>query len=187
MTSSIRPETRQEARARGRSQRLWAYVSQNAKESARDAYEKVHGEPAPPLFERWQWLTWPAPRHRQDGIRWKWRHHRLRRHMRAGGVLIVVGPTRSGKTCLIERLGLRKIENPLSVCQSDLTVGHEDAPPELFAIDETIRHLRDDVMVADSKQRGFALVFQSSESFRDYEIAAFLAWRNVLFVELQMD
>lgn len=106
-------------------------------------------------------------------------------------MLVLVGPPRSGKSGLLERLGIQAIASPLSQSRSDVHIGREDVPSEPFAIDETTRHVRDDVVhmveVAAVRKRGFALVFQHSDSFRDYEIAAFLAERHVLFLELLMD
>lgn len=148
---------------------------------------KVSAEKSVP-YSQWRWRSLEAPGHRQDGP-WLLEHARFRRHMEMGGILICVGPTGTGKTSLLENLRLKIIENWRVGMPTRAPLAMEDLPPTgLFAIDETHRHDPLDVSSAlhhaAAKGRGFALVFQSPNSVRNYDIWPMFSDRNVLILQL---
>lgn len=168
-------------------ERLRSYVGNEIVARVYEAWKQIRSDPVP--FSHWRWHSVTAPGHRQDSSDWFELHGRLREHMAGGGVLVVVGRPRAGKTCLLERLKpLRIIDNARPGSERDAPIASEDVPPELFAIDETAAHDRHDVarVIAETTRvnRGFAMVFQRPESFRDGGIGAQLAMRPVLFLEL---
>lgn len=167
--------------------RFRSYVSNQTIAQVYDAWKQIGSEPVP--FSHWRWDSVTAPGHSQDSPEWLELHEELRGYMGSGGILIIVGPPRAGKTCLLERLTpLRIIDNFRPSLGHKAPVPPEDVPPGLFAIDETGAHDRRDVVrvIADMRaaSRGFAMVFQRPESFRDHEIGAYLAMQSVLFMEL---
>ncbi|MCG2841258.1 hypothetical protein L6Q21_09725 [Sandaracinobacter sp. RS1-74] len=140
-------------------------------------------------YAGWAWWSVPAPGHKQSGLRWMIRRYRLRRWMKAGGILVIVGAPRSGKTCLLERLGLRIVNNARPPVLRDSPFTHADLPSSgLFAIDDTYDHNGVDIVrvLGDPalQSRGFALVFQTAEAFRGFDIWDFFASRKLLILEL---
>lgn len=140
-------------------------------------------------YKQWKWSQMVAPAHKQEGLRWALRRFKLRRFINSGGVLVIIGRARSGKTFLLERLmpsciieNVRK-----NGFQINAHIELSEIPSGIFAIDETQYHAHDDVMrVLDHTLitgQGLALVFQIPEMFRNYEIANSLANRKVLFLE----
>lgn len=136
-----------------------------------------------------------APGHRLDDNGWMLERHRLRRHMESGGIAVIVGETGTGKTCLLENLPLEIIDNSAAARESGIVypdsapVSLGDIPPAgLFAIDDTAKHDVGHVLHVlnnpDIRKRGFALVFQSPHSFRNFQISMLLAERSVLILEL---
>ncbi|WP_286866008.1 hypothetical protein [Sphingobium sp.] len=167
--------------------RFQSYVSNLTVAHVYDAWKESGTEPVP--FSYWRWHSVAAPGHKQDSRDWLELHRSLRDFMERGGILVLIGPTRSGKTCFLERMApLRIIDNSRSGSRRDAPIPPGDVPPGLFAIDETHAHDRRDVarVAADmrAENRGFAIVFQRPESFRDYEIGAHLALQGVQFLEL---
>lgn len=162
------------------------YLGSDILRFVRLASENSSGKSIP--YSGWQWRSLDAPGHRQDGP-WILEHARLRRHMEMDGIVVLVGPPRAGKSCLLERLPVKIIENSRSGQTVPAPLALADLPPSgLFAIDETARHDPIDVLrVLDHptvRNRGCALVFQSAASFRNYEIWPLFAERNVLIQEL---
>lgn len=146
-------------------------------------------------YGNWMRRCVDAPGHRLDDHGWPLERHRLRRHMEGGGVAVIVGETRAGKSCLLESLPLKIIDNSKVLEDGRISyrrhapLGLDDIPSAgLFAIDETASHDPVDVLrVLDDpaiRRRGFALVFQAPESFRNYDIWPFLAGRDVLILEM---
>lgn len=167
--------------------RFRSYVSNVTVARVYDAWKKSRTKPVP--FSHWRWHSVAALGHQQDSRDWLELHGSLRDFMERGGILVLIGPTRAGKTCFLERMApLRIIDNSRSGSRRDAPVPPEDVPPGLFAIDETPAHNRRDVarVAADmrAENRGFAIVFQSPEGFRDYEIGVHLALQGVQFLEL---
>ncbi|BAI96676.1 hypothetical protein Sj15T_09790 [Sphingobium sp. TA15] len=180
-------QMKREARRTMEANRFRAYVSREAEEAAYTVRDQVLGKPLP--FSRWEWRSVAAPAHKQGGLGWRLRRYRLRQHMKRGGILIIIGPTRSGKTCLLQALtSLHIIKHFWSNMMRNVAVLPEMVPPSgLFAIDETHMHARKDIMRINEQtakeRRGFAMVFQSAESFRSFEISQYLANRKVLILQ----
>jgi hypothetical protein len=167
--------------------RFQSYVSNATVARVYDAWKESSTEPVP--FSLWRWHSVAAPGHKQDSADWLELHGSMRDFMERGGILAIIGPTRAGKTSFLERMApLRIIDNSRSGSCRDAPVPPGDVPPGLFAIDETHAHDRRDVarVAADmrAENRGFAMVFQRPESFRDYEIGTHLALQSVQFLEL---
>jgi ABC-type polar amino acid transport system ATPase subunit len=106
-----------------------------------------------------------------------------------GGVLVITGSARTGKTSLLEQLTPDSIiDNSRSGLEPGASVPSEQVPSGLFSIDETQAHDRRDIvrMIAEmmTAKRGFALVFQRPETFRDYQIGEYLAAHPVQFLNL---
>jgi hypothetical protein len=140
---------------------------------------------------QWKWFQLAPPAHKQNGFRWALRRFFLRRFIKSGGILIVVGKTRSGKTLLLEKLMPGNIiENVRpNGFKKNARINASDIPSGIFAIDETPYHDRDDVLrvLEDTALtgRGLALVFQWHDLFRKYDLASCLAKRKVLFLEFE--
>lgn len=170
-------------------ERFHSYVSASALRAVESADCQVP-RPMPVSFSRWQWESLPSPGGEQGGLIWAWRRMKLKWFIRSGGVLVVVGQARSGKTLLLEKMMPGSIienvrDNGRVVLDARINV--EDVPSGIFAIDEVSYHNRADVLrildeTAESN-RGLALVFQWPNMFQKYEIAAYLAKRKVLFLE----
>lgn len=149
-----------------------------------DSFLLVDGD-----FSKWKWSQMAAPAHNQNGFRWALRRFLLRRFIKSGGVLIIIGKARSGKTLLLERLMPGSIiENVrCNGFQRNARIIASDIPDGIFAIDETSYHHRDDVIDVLNETatagRGLALVFQWHDIFRKYNLAGALAARKVLFLE----
>ena len=163
------------------------YVSNDAVARVYGAWMEIRSVPVP--FSHWWWHRVRAPGHRQGCPDWLELHGQLRKYMDRGGILVIIGPSRAGKTCLLERLTpLRIIDNSRSGSARTAPVPPEDVPSGLFAIDETHAHDQRDIVrvITDmgTENRGFALVFQRPESFRDCVIGAPLALHSLLFLEL---
>lgn len=146
--------------------------------------------PAP--FSRWTWESAAKPGHLQTGIKWMWMRCKLRLYLKSGGILILVGGARSGKTLLMERVTPNcVIENVKPDLQPDARIPIDTLPSKPFTIDETPMHSRVDVLRALDKARterqGVALIFQSAESFKQYDIAQYMADIKVHVLELKRD
>lgn len=167
--------------------RFRSYVSNETVARVYEAWRQMKSEPVP--FSLWRWHKVAASVGGEDSRDWKTLYGQLRGHMDGGGILVVIGPSRTGKTRLLERLMLHRIiDNSRSGLERDAPVSSGDVPSGLFAIDETQAHDRRDMVrvVSDMTggNRGFAMVFQRPESFRDYGIGAHLAMQSVQFLEL---
>lgn len=165
--------------------RFRMYVSRDAEVLADKLYRKLNREPAP--FSLWKWRSLAAPGYKQDSFGWLVLRYTLQRVMNAGGVVVLVGAPRSGKTCLLNRLPLQIINAPWPKSPEAATA--QDSLPEgIFALDETDRHARTFVLRAMDKARkngrGCALVFLTPERFKGFGIGAYLADQKVLFLEL---
>lgn len=145
------------------------------------------------LFSGWSWQQIPAPGAKHGGIRWAWRRAKFKRFMQEGGVLVVIGRCRSGKTTMLEKIMPgRVIENFRHQlfhggAGEPARIRLDDIPTGIFAIDEAANHNRGDILRAVDKAvvggRGLALVFQQAKAFRTMEIAHYLARQKVLFLE----
>lgn len=163
------------------------YLGSEKCQFSRMAAQNSGGKHVP--YGNWMHRRLDAPGHRLDENGWALERHRLRRHMEGGGIAVIVGPTRAGKSCLLESLPLKIIDNSRSGCVRDAPLALDDVPPAgLFAIDETAKHDPVHVLrVLDDpamRSRGFALVFQSPESFQNFDIWPFFAERSVWMVQL---
>lgn len=76
---------------------------------ARVAAQNSDGKNVP--YGNWVRRCVKAPGHRLDDNGWMLERHRVRRHMEGGGIVVVVGETRTGKTCLLESLPIMIIDN----------------------------------------------------------------------------
>lgn len=165
-----------------------SYVSNATVARVYDAWKEIRTEPVP--FSHWRWLSAVVPGHSQNSPDWIELDRQLRDNMKRGGILVIIGRSRAGKTRLLKRLDLlRIIDNSRPGLGRKAPVPPDHVPSGLFAIDETRAHDRNDVVrvINDmrTENRGFAMVFQRPESFRDYEIGADLANQGVLFIELR--
>jgi hypothetical protein len=167
--------------------RFRSYVSIETVSRVYDAWKKVKSVPVP--FSHWRWHSVAAPGCRQGSREWQDIHRQLRGYMDDGGVLVITGSARTGKTSLLEQLTPDSIiDNSRSGLEPGASVPSEQVPSGLFSIDETQAHDRRDIvrMIAEmmTAKRGFALVFQRPETFRDYQIGEYLAAHPVQFLNL---
>ena len=179
-------EMKREDRRRAQADRFESYLGREAAWWVETATE--NSSEAPP-YSAWSWDSAIVPRHKIGGFRWILRRRRLRRWMASGGVLVLVGPPRAGKTRMLEFLGLAIIDNYRAGSGRNAPLAREDLPVSgLFAIDETDAHDRIDVSLAldhpDVRNRGFALTFLDADNFRNFEIWPFFEARKVLILEL---
>lgn len=149
----------------------------------------AEGHPRVKPFENWTWEGVNAPGAAQNGLSWWWRRAKLRSFMECGGILILVGAARTGKSVLMDRLTPnRTIQNYMPDFKRNASISSDDVPSGLFTIDETTAHNRDDVLrtidSATCNGQGFCLIFQSAKQFRDYELSAYLANQKVYILEL---
>lgn len=167
--------------------RFISYLGDDTLRLARKVWEISGGKQAP--YSRWARWSVAAPGYNQRGLRWMLRRYRLRRWMKAGGILVIVGPPRAGKTCLLERLSLPIVNNSRPPDWAGAPIALEDLPPSgPFAIDETAAHdcIATSLVICTSafRSRGFGLVFQSAESFQRFDIWDHFSDRKVLILEL---
>lgn len=152
----------------------------------------------PPIsFSGWRFKHIPAPLGKHRGIRSAWRLARLKKFMQDGGILVLVGHCRTGKTTMLEKMMpshgqiIENFKRQLSRDGSDepARISIDEVPAGIFAIDEAWNHNRDDILraldVAVERKTGLALVFQQAELFRASELAPYLAKQKVLFLELK--
>jgi hypothetical protein len=139
-------------------------------------------------FSRWKFYSVIAPRSKPYGFRWWLLKRHLRRVMNRGGVVVIVGETRSGKTCLLESLKLQKIIQLVTIHSSiPVRIPMEEVPAKgLFAIDEThYHHVEDVTLILSDKNRGCAVTFQAERLFCESGLGVVLADRSVTFLEFK--
>ena len=144
----------------------------------------------PHPFTDWVWEGVMAPGAKQHGLLWRWKRYRLRRFLASGGILVVVGATRTGKTYLMEQVTPGKVipfRFGVGVpCPG--RIGVEDMPPGAFTVDEVGHRDRSDVLKAVNRNAangdGVALIFGSRESFIRSNIGPYMANKKVHILEL---
>ncbi|QRI66780.1 hypothetical protein JQ506_26925 (plasmid) [Shinella sp. PSBB067] len=114
-------------------------------------------------------------------------HDRLRRHLIAGGIVIVLGTARFSRADFIRTLtAAGEVQNGTGT-----TLSKEDLPPPPFAIDDTSIYERQGVLtsiaLATSRRRGFVLVFENAADFRAFAIGAYIANQQVIILEFPAD
>lgn len=167
--------------------RFQLYVSHKTLACVYESWKKIGTKPVP--FSCWRWHRVVATSHSENSRDWSDLDRQLCDYMASGGILIIIGRTGAGKTRLLKRLKwLRIIDNTRPSWGRNAPSSPEDVPSEAFAIDEARAHNRRDIVrvITDmgAAKRGFAIVFQSPESFRDYEIGEHFAMQPALFIEL---
>ncbi len=142
---------------------LTPYVSDHAANVAHMA--QIGGDKREPIpFRSWLASQLPHGSHSQTGVRWWWRRQQLIRCLNVGDLVVLIGPTRSGKTRLLSSLRRRGVA----------------------ALDDTVLIDRESVLrTIDGltiDKRGCALAFQSVDDFRQFEISAHIAQHRVRFL-----
>lgn len=143
----------------------------------------------PQPFTDWVWEGVLAPGAKQHGLQWWWKRRQLRRFLGAGGILIVVGATRTGKTYLMERVTPGKIipfrfggdvPIPGLIEDKDMQLG-------VSTVDEAGHRSKSDVLKVVNRKAadgdGVALIFGSRKSFIRSGIGPYIANKRVHILE----
>jgi hypothetical protein len=160
----------------GKSDWLSWYITGHGIDMVHKVYSELRpSEPEP--FSGWQrWTTDASLMGPAD-------HDRLRRHLIAGGIVIVLGRPRFSKADFISTLtAAGEIHDEIGT-----TPSKADLPPPPFAIDDTSTYERQGVLtsiaLATSRRRGFVLVFENTADFRAFDIGAYIANQQVIILE----
>lgn len=156
---------------------LRSYVSADAMDVVHDVYREMKGsEPQP--FSGWHRFTTDALTLGPS------LHERLRQHLMAGGIIVILGKPHFSKADLLTSLTATDVQRSI---QDSTTASEKRASPPPFAIDDAGGHERQGVLssiaLATSWRRGLILVFQNASEFRAFDIGAYIANQEVVILE----
>ena len=155
---------------------IQSYVSAAAMDVVHDVYRELNGsEPQP--FSCWHRFTTEALTLAPD------LHERLRQHLLAGGIIVILGSPRFSKADLLTSLTATDVRSSV---EGSTTAFERKASTSPFAIDDTGSHERQGVLtsiaLATSWRRGVILVFQNASEFRAFDIGSYIANQKVVIL-----